>query len=104
MRRYFPRTVCYGKLTGLEPAPWRGSPPSCSMVHLTSSCPEGAALRARLLELWERTGSASLGCLAQNGSPRAGYVVASEQEYTDWVSTCLMDTFKDTGDPAVFAL
>jgi RNA polymerase sigma factor (sigma-70 family) len=74
------------------------------MAYLTHSCPEGVALRARLLELWERTGRASLGSLAQNGSPREGHVVANEQEYSDWVSTCLMETFKDTGDPSVFAL
>lgn len=74
------------------------------MANLTHSSPEGAALRARLHELWERTGSSSLGALAQTSSPRPGYVVANEQEYTDWVSTCLMDTFKDTGDSSVFAL
>ncbi|MFN3244416.1 MAG: RNA polymerase sigma factor [Planctomycetota bacterium] len=26
------------------------------------------------------------------------------QLFVDWVSTCLMDSYKDTGDPAVFAL
>jgi RNA polymerase sigma factor (sigma-70 family) len=29
---------------------------------------------------------------------------ASEQDRSDWLSTCLMETYKNTGDPAVFGL
>lgn len=64
----------------------------------------GAALRARLRELWERTGVADFALLAEQRPPRPGASVASEQDFTDWVSTCLMDAFKNTRDSAVFSL
>lgn len=62
------------------------------------------ALSARLLELWESTGSPALRELAAHRPPRDGVVMLSEQDYLDWVSTSLMDCFKDSGDAAVFAL
>lgn len=78
--------------------------PRLAMLHANHSHLDRAALRARLLDLWERTGVADFGALAEHRSPRAGVELGSEQDYDDWVSTCLMDAFKNTGDPAVFAL
>jgi RNA polymerase sigma-70 factor (ECF subfamily) len=74
------------------------------MLHANHSPLDGAQLSARLSELWERTGAADLEALAHRRAPRAGAVLASEQDYLDWVSTCLMDAFKNTGDSSVFAL
>ncbi len=65
---------------------------------------DAPTLRRRLLELWEGTGAASLQRLADHKPPRDGVEFGSEQDYQDWVSTSLMDVFKDTGDSAVFAL
>ena len=62
------------------------------------------ALRRRLLDLWERTGSAALKRLADGLPPHEGASFGAPQERADWVSTCLMDAFKRTGDAAVFAL
>lgn len=61
-------------------------------------------LAARLDELWERTGDAALHRLAAGQQPHEGCQVDSEQAYLDWVSTSLMDCYKNTGEPAVFAL
>jgi RNA polymerase sigma-70 factor (ECF subfamily) len=74
------------------------------MLHANHSPFDGAQLSARLLELWERTGAAELEALAMHRAPRADTALASEQDYHDWISTCLMDVFKNTGDSAVFAL
>lgn len=62
------------------------------------------ALAARLTELWERTGDPALGRLAAGHPPREGIEYASEQDRSDWLSTTLMETYRGTGDPAVFAL
>ncbi len=74
------------------------------MLHVNHTSIDRAALCARLFELWERTGSPALGALARGGAPRPGASIAGAQEFVDWTSTCLMDSFKDTGEPAVFAL
>lgn len=74
------------------------------MLHVNHSPIDAATLRARLLELWERTGAPELGELAEHRTPRAGARMESEQDYTDWVSTCLMEAFKNTGDAVVFGL
>lgn len=63
-----------------------------------------AALRARLRELSQRTGDAALGALAGGQSPRPDVVVASAQERSDWVSTCLMACYQRTRDEAVLSL
>lgn len=62
------------------------------------------ALALRLGELWERTGDSALHRLANGLSPRDGVSVATDQQYEDWVSTSLMDCYKTSGDPQVFAL
>lgn len=61
-------------------------------------------LRDRLLELWERTGDAALQRLAEGNSPIDATPIATEQDLSDWTSTALMNTYKNTGDAAVFAL
>jgi len=65
---------------------------------------DGAGVRARLVELWERTGARELQLLAAHRVPPDGAVTANAQLWLDWVSTVLMDVFKRTEDPAVFAL
>jgi RNA polymerase sigma-70 factor (ECF subfamily) len=62
------------------------------------------SVRDRLLQLWERTGDVALKCLAEDAPPRPGVVIASKKEQADWLSTCLMETYKNTGDTAVFSL
>ncbi|MBL8752650.1 MAG: hypothetical protein JNK15_05060, partial [Planctomycetes bacterium] len=42
--------------------------------------------------------------LAQGLPPHERAAIASDQDFLDWVSTTLMDAFKTTGDPEVFAL
>jgi RNA polymerase sigma factor (sigma-70 family) len=74
------------------------------MLHATQLAAERAVLRTRLLELWERTGDPALQRLAEGEPPRSGVSTATEQLRSDWLSTCLMETYKSTGDPAVFAL
>ncbi|MCR9245311.1 MAG: RNA polymerase sigma factor [bacterium] len=65
---------------------------------------ERAALAERLGELWELTGDVRLHRLARGQAPQEGHSVATDQLYADWVSTTLMDCYKNTGEPAVFAL
>ncbi|MFO0277828.1 MAG: RNA polymerase sigma factor [Planctomycetota bacterium] len=74
------------------------------MNQPSSSSVVGAALRARLAELWERTGDAALGELAAGRPPRPGASVATPQEVADWTSTCLMAVYQRTRDDAVLAL
>jgi RNA polymerase sigma factor (sigma-70 family) len=74
------------------------------MLHTNQTPIDRAVLRGRLLDLWERTGNAALGALAHDALPRPDAVLLTEQDFADWVSTCLMDCYKDTGEPAVFAL
>lgn len=62
------------------------------------------ALRARLRELWERTGHAGLLRLADGLPPHEGAPFDSLQERADWVSTTLMDVYKRTGDATAFSL
>jgi RNA polymerase sigma factor (sigma-70 family) len=63
-----------------------------------------AVLETRLVDLWERTGDEALLRLAEGKPPRPDASLATEQDRTDWLSTCLMETYKNSGDPAVFAL
>lgn len=72
--------------------------PAAPMVELTE------ALRARLLDLWERIGDPALKHLAEEQPPREGAPFATRQDRSDWISTCLMEAYKNTGDAAVFGL
>lgn len=74
------------------------------MMLATIHDPESPALQRRLMALWERTNDEALRRLAQQKPPTEGCSMATLRERSDWVSTCLMDTFKRTGDPEVFAL
>ena len=62
------------------------------------------ALRRRLLDLWELTGVPGLKQLAEGQPPHEGAAFSTPQERVDWLSTCLMDAFKRSGEAAVFAL
>jgi len=74
------------------------------MLHSNLIHIDAQVLSGRLLELWERTGDRALYRLAEGRPPHAEASFVSEQERADWISTSLMDCYKNTGDPAVFAL
>ena len=74
------------------------------MLHVNHTSVDRDSLCERLFELWEQTGSPALEALAHGRPPFEGAAVDTAQLFVDWVSTCLMDSYKDTGDPAVFAL
>ncbi|MCC6673259.1 MAG: RNA polymerase sigma factor [Planctomycetes bacterium] len=61
------------------------------------------ALAGRLLELWERTGDEGLRRLAEGKAPHDDAPM-SEADRLDWVSTVLMDCYRNTSDSAVFTL
>lgn len=70
----------------------------------TLPSPTCEPLEDRLLELWEDTGDRALMHLGQGRPPREDLGDCTDGERLDWVSTCLMDCFKNTGDPKVFSL
>ncbi|MFT4514433.1 MAG: RNA polymerase sigma factor (sigma-70 family) [Planctomycetota bacterium] len=74
------------------------------MLHVNHTSVDRVALCERLFELWEQTGSPALEALARGRSPCPGASVDTAQQFIDWVSTSLMDCYKDSGDSAVFAL
>lgn len=61
-------------------------------------------LKLRLLDLWERTGEETLHRLAEGLHPHEDRPLEEGQERTDWVSTCVMDCFKKSGDSQVFSM
>lgn len=74
------------------------------MMHV-APCPiDRQALLGRLAELWERTGDPALAALAAGRPPRPDLTIDTDQQFVDWVSTSLMDCYKNTGEAAVFAL
>ena len=74
------------------------------MLHVNHTSIDRDALCERLFGLWEQTGSPALEALAHGRPPQSGAVVDTAQQFIDWVSTSLMDCYKDSGDSAVFAL
>jgi RNA polymerase sigma factor (sigma-70 family) len=66
--------------------------------------PTTECLEDQLLEIWEGTGDQALLRLGQGRTPREEVGECSDAERFDWVNTCLMDCFKNTEDPKVFAL
>jgi len=61
-------------------------------------------LAKRLIGLWERTGDNALRCLGEGRPVRVEQPPRTEQEQLDWVSTSLMNCYKNTGDSQVFEL
>lgn len=74
------------------------------MAQATIRPETSPAMQERLALLCDRTGDERLARLCANTSPVDGGPIASEQEQHDWLSTCLMDVFKRTGDQEAFAL
>ena len=74
------------------------------MLHVNHTSVDRVALCKQLFELWEQTGSPALEALAHGRSPQPGAAVDTAQQFIDWVSTSLMDCYKDSGDSAVFTL
>ena len=74
------------------------------MLHVNHTSVDRTALCERLIELWEQTGSPALQALAHGRAPQPGASVDTAQQFVDWVSTSLMDCYKDSGNSAVFAL
>ncbi|MEC8652592.1 MAG: RNA polymerase sigma factor [Planctomycetota bacterium] len=74
------------------------------MLYVNHTSIDRDALCARLGDLWGRTSVPALQALSQGKAPFEGASVATDQLFVDWVSTCLMDAYKSTGDSAVFAL
>jgi RNA polymerase sigma-70 factor (ECF subfamily) len=65
---------------------------------------ESPSLKQRLLLLCERTHDTGLMRVANGTSPLDGSVLATERERRAWISTSLMNAYKQTGDGEVFAL
>ena len=74
------------------------------MDHVTAFPVEIEALKQRLLLLWERTGDDALHRLAEGHPPYSGAALDTQQQFYDWVSTALMNCYRNTGESAVFAL
>ncbi|MFK7738880.1 MAG: RNA polymerase sigma factor [Planctomycetota bacterium] len=74
------------------------------MLHVNHTSVDRLALCERLRELWEQTGHAAIGALANNEPPAANASIESAQDFVDWVSTSLMDCYKDTRDSSAFAI
>lgn len=74
------------------------------MLHTTLTAPDREVVQTRLAELWERTGDPALRRLSVGEPPRPDARIDREQDRSDWISTCLMECFKNTGDQAAFAL
>jgi RNA polymerase sigma factor (sigma-70 family) len=74
------------------------------MLHVNHTSVDRVALCSRLSELWELTGNPALQALSQGKPPFPGATLETNQHFVDWVSTILMDCFKDTGNTDVFEL
>jgi RNA polymerase sigma factor (sigma-70 family) len=64
----------------------------------------GECLEGQLMELWEGTGDQALLRLGRGQGPEEGIEPSDGAERLDWVNTCLMNSYKNTGDPQVFSL
>lgn len=73
------------------------------MTHPVPAAAIRQDLHDRLLALWERTGDLSLRQLALGEGPFAAAVIGSAQR-RDWISTCLMNAFRQTRDAEALAL
>jgi RNA polymerase sigma-70 factor (ECF subfamily) len=64
-------------------------------------------LEERLVLLWEQTGDEGLHALCDGRAPiphADGSCAMTAAERSDWISTCLMNCYKNTGNREVFAL
>src|SRR5258705_172169 len=61
-------------------------------------------IAARLQDLWERTGDPLLHQILLGKRPQLDGPFANDLEYFDWISTAVMNCFKNTGDTRVFEL
>ena len=73
-------------------------------MNTPRSSPLSDAVIARLDELWEQTGDESLHRLATGRAVREDLEDPEGQDLSDWISTALMDCYKSTGEPQVFAM
>ena len=80
-----------------------GPPPPEPWNSPTRSALDHDRINQRLIEIWERTGDEALRRLSE-GQPPHGDAVCDATQRADWISTCLMDTYKRTGDRLAFAL
>ena len=62
------------------------------------------SLQERLLGLWEQTGDENLWRLAEGMPPVGHGEPSSDQERLDCLSSCLMESYRNSGDSQVFSL
>ncbi|MHC4850664.1 MAG: RNA polymerase sigma factor [Planctomycetota bacterium] len=74
------------------------------MEPATSTTLAPPDLEARLLDLWELTADENLHRLAEGLTPAGHRPPQTEQERQDLVSSCLMNCYRNTGEPKVFAM
>lgn len=79
-------------------------PTAFVMLHVNHTSVDRVALCERLFELWEQTGSPALESLAHGRAPYPGASIDTAQQFVDWVSTSLMECFKESGNGQAFAL
>lgn len=79
----------------------RLSPPMESTTPMTLAPTD---LEERLADLWELTADESLHRLSAGRTPEGHRPPQSEQERQDLVSSCLMDCYRNTREPRVFAM
>jgi len=60
--------------------------------------------RERLADLWELTADENLHRLSEGRTPNGHRPPQTDQERHDLVSSCLMDCYRNTGEPRVFAM
>jgi RNA polymerase sigma-70 factor, ECF subfamily len=70
----------------------------------TAATQAPSELQEKLADLWELTADAKLHRLSEGHTPEGHEPPQSEQEYHDLVSSCLMDCYRNTGEPRVFAM
>jgi RNA polymerase sigma factor (sigma-70 family) len=73
---------------------------TCDTLHRL----DAVVLHDRLLDLWERTGDATLSRLAAGEAPFAGACMDTPQQQSDWLATGLMTAYRHSGCAEVFAL
>jgi len=68
--------------------------------HVTA----GATTQDRVDRIVEQTGSKALASVARGVDPGSGEPIASERDREDWLSTCLMDVYRCTGNRDALAM